>query len=585
MQTDGGLLVHVTEDAGYLESLGPAYAPYAKSLELLKGRLSEGRFHLAILGQFKRGKSTLLNALIGEQILPSSVIPLTAVPTLIQYGEEKAVRVRFTGGRDDSRYQSDDPGMIRKYVETYVSEEINPHNKMNVLQVEIFWPSRLLGRGVVLIDTPGVGSTHQHNTEMTLTFLSECDAALFLISSDPPMTEVELAFLSQIRETVPKLFFLLNKIDYLGEDEREVAAEFFRKTLVEKGGIEDPKVFLVSAKWGLSAVQTGDEKLLSLSGLSEISDTLVSFLAHEKTKVLHAAIGSRVSAILRDSSLQLALEIRSLELPLSDLENAQGLFKAKIDEAELQQTRSQDVLAGDQKRVIEWLEGWARDVRVKATAHFMDRVILLLEENGYEPGPAYDLVADEIPDYFEHELRTLTAETEQKVGKLLGEHQQQADALVRSIRVAASDLFSIPLHETGEKKAWRLDHEPYWVDRKGWQTLVGSLTEGFMGRFIPVALRKKSIIGEINSNIDRLILHNVENMRWATLQNINNTFGRFRSEFNGDMVRIIEATEGAVDTAIEFRTRHAEKIGDRLSAAQSEMALIEERITWYQQEH
>jgi predicted GTPase len=65
----------------------------------------------------------------------------------------------------------------------------------------------------VLIDTPGIGSTHRHNTGMTLRFLPQCDAALFLVSADPPITEVEVAFLIEVRNRVQDLFFVMNKMD------------------------------------------------------------------------------------------------------------------------------------------------------------------------------------------------------------------------------------------------------------------------------------------------------------------------------------------------------------------------------------
>lgn len=581
MQTDGGLLVHIREDAAYLQSLGPAYCSYAENLRTLQDRLSEERFHLAVLGQFKRGKSTLLNSLLGEQVLPSSVIPLTAVPTLIQYGEKREVRVRFLGGREDMVLQADEPDMVRKYVETYVSEEVNPHNTLQVLQVEIRWPSPLLSRGVILIDTPGIGSTHQHNTEMTLTFLSECDAALFLISSDPPMTETELGFLNQIKVTVPKIFFLLNKIDYLTQEEQTVALSFFRQILMEKGEIPNPQIFPVSAKWGLDAAQHNDPVRWEQSGLSRLSDHLFSFLSQEKTEVLHASIRQRALGIMQETAMHLALEIRTLELPMTDLETKQGIFKAKIDEATLQQVRSQDVLTGDQKRMIEWLENWAQNLRIRAEEHFMEQATRLLEEYGYTPDPVNAIIGDEMPDFFELELRALSTETEKRVSSLLNEHQHQADELIRSIRITAADLFAIPLHESGEKKVWILESEPYWVSRTGWQTLIGAMTGGMYAKLVPLAMRKKGILAEMRSNINRLILHNTENIRWATMQNINKTFSRFTGDFNADMTRIIEATEGAVDTTIEFRTRHAEEINDRLAQVKQEQALIEERTGYY----
>jgi hypothetical protein len=97
-----------------------------------------------------------------------------------------------------------------------------------------------------------------------------------------------------------------------------------------------------------------------------------------------------------------------------------------------------------------------------------------------------------------------------------------------------------------------------------------------------LSIRKGKIQAEIKSNINRLILHNTENIRWATLQNINMTFLRFNSEFESDMNRIIEATEGAVDTTLRFRSEHAEKTADRLAECKRTLEYIKEREALYQ---
>ncbi|MCX5841974.1 MAG: dynamin family protein, partial [Deltaproteobacteria bacterium] len=122
-----------------------------------------------------------------------------------------------------------------------------------VLQVEITHPAEIL-RDVVLIDTPGIGSTYRHNTEATMNFLPQCDAALFLVSADPPITEVEVAFLQEIKSRVTRLFFVLNKVDYLTDSERETALEFYRTILTRDAGINpDTPIFTTSARKGLRA--------------------------------------------------------------------------------------------------------------------------------------------------------------------------------------------------------------------------------------------------------------------------------------------------------------------------------------------
>ena len=105
----------------------------------------------------------------------------------------------------------------------------NPRNCLQVEKVEIEFPSDFLKRGVLAIDTPGVGSTFLHNTETAGAVLGECDAALFVLSADPPITEVEVKYLRDVQKLIPKLFFILNKVDLLDESERDPCAKVPRR--------------------------------------------------------------------------------------------------------------------------------------------------------------------------------------------------------------------------------------------------------------------------------------------------------------------------------------------------------------------
>ena len=186
-------------------------------LNELSHRFSEGRFHLAVLGQFKRGKSTLLNALIGESILPVGVVPLTAASTFIQFGETAKIKVRYQDNRPEGEFDGASTDERSAFLAGFVTEKGNPQNRQGIAEVQVDLPVPILSDGLVLIDTPGIGSTCRNNTTVTLDFLQQCDAALFLVSADPPITEVELEFLRLVKEKVPRLFFVLNKIDYLDE--------------------------------------------------------------------------------------------------------------------------------------------------------------------------------------------------------------------------------------------------------------------------------------------------------------------------------------------------------------------------------
>ena len=534
-----------------------------KSLIHLRDRLTEGRFQLAVLGQFKRGKSTLLNALLGEEILPRSVIPLTSIPTFIRYGPRRSVHVHFQDNRPEEIYPLENANGMNHTLLGYVSEEVNPKNDKRVSYVEITHPSLLL-RDVVLIDTPGIGSTHRHNTEMTLNFLPQCDAALFLVSADPPITEVEVDFLKQVREKVARVFFVLNKIDYLSEAERETTLAFLRKVLSERiGPLPDGQIFPVSAKQALRAKETGDETLLAASGHPRVTGHLIDFLAREKSRVLREAVARKVLDVLNEAALLVQLEIRSLELPLDTLEHRLTLFDVKIREAGQQRQYARDILAGDRNRVGDLPEQESEALRKKARDH-LTCVAGQAMASGVEKGSAAisDTIAAEIPSYFEHALGEFATRFDREVTGLLMGHQKRADDLITSIRHAASEIFEIPYHASKGRRVFEMARQPYWVSRKDWSSLINPLSPDVMERVLPQAMRERRIRARLEKEIETLVIRNVENLRWATLQNIDAAFRVFSRELDEDLAHTIEATHGAIAAAYARRKEHADEIAD-----------------------
>jgi GTPase Era involved in 16S rRNA processing len=216
-------------------------------LSRLQARLDEGLLRVAMLGQFKRGKSTLLNALLGAPVVPIGVTPVTAIPTFIKAGPKAAARITFQDGKEPlvTSVEGEIPGVL----ERYISEVKNPHNRFSVEIVEIEVRSEFLDHGIVLIDTPGVGSTFVHNTRAAEAVLTECDAAVFVVSPDPPITEAEVSYLSKVQELIPKLFFALNKVDLLVSQERSTAERFLADVLKEQPIVPQPfRIFSISAK-------------------------------------------------------------------------------------------------------------------------------------------------------------------------------------------------------------------------------------------------------------------------------------------------------------------------------------------------
>lgn len=210
----------------------------ASEATALGERLAEGRFHVACIGQFKRGKSTLLNALVGQPLLPAGVVPITTAVTVLRWGPAPRARVRL----GDDWHE-----IALAELADYVSEERNPANRKGVTVVEVFVPSPLLGAGMCLVDTPGVGSVIRANTAATREFVPQIDAALVVIGTDPPLSGEELALIEETAAQVDTVLFVLGKADRSSAAEREEAMAFTRRVLAERLRTDPGPMLQVSA--------------------------------------------------------------------------------------------------------------------------------------------------------------------------------------------------------------------------------------------------------------------------------------------------------------------------------------------------
>jgi GTP-binding protein EngB required for normal cell division len=290
----------------------------------LMAKLAEDRFTLAVLGQFKRGKSSLMNAIAGRELLPVGVLPLTSALTLLRFGPKERLLIRHEN--DALPFPEEFPaGRLAEFV----TEKGNPGNCQRVKTAILELPLPFLRRGVEFVDTPGIGSAIEANTATTLNFLPECDAALFVTSVDSPLTNAELEFLESIRQHVRKIFFVVNKIDLSPAGERQEVLDFVHQTICRQMDTEDVKIFPVSARLGLAAKESGDWADSLASGLTDLETALTRFLAEEKASVFLAAIAERALWLLEQAAIETGLRARAVELPENVLIEKLGTVTAQ----------------------------------------------------------------------------------------------------------------------------------------------------------------------------------------------------------------------------------------------------------------
>jgi hypothetical protein len=279
-----------------------------------RAALAGRRFNVAVMGQFKRGKSTLINALLDRDLLPADVAPITSAITIVEHGQRERAWVHFSDGGET------EAGLDE--VHLFVSEEENPGNRKGVRVARIALPSPLLATGIRLIDTPGVGSVFAANSEVTRAFVSRIDVGVVVLGSDPPISGDELALVKATAPTVGHLCFVLNKSDRVREATRLKAEAFTRRVLGEALGHDPGTLLHASAR---TALREGSDP-----GVAALRDEL-SGLAHDSGTELARASAARAARHVAGHLLrQLDLEHAALTAPLAELDRRIAEFRAAM---------------------------------------------------------------------------------------------------------------------------------------------------------------------------------------------------------------------------------------------------------------
>jgi hypothetical protein len=299
-------------------------------------RLRAGRFFVTCVGQFKRGKSTVLNALVDDPVLPVGVAPVTSAVTILRYGAERKATVFYAAGGTEAIPIED--------IALYVAEEHNHENERGIAVVEVSLPAPLLARGLCLVDTPGIGSAFPGNTQATRAFVPHIDAALIVLGADPPISGDELALVLDVMAQIPASIFVLNKADRLSPGDVREARKFTECLVTDRLGRSIAPVLEISAAERLErGVPTRDWQALE-DALARLGGDRAGILqrSHERGMV-------RLAKQLRDD-----LDERrgALLRPIHESEARIEVLRRSVAEAETMLRELGILLAAEQRRLL-----------------------------------------------------------------------------------------------------------------------------------------------------------------------------------------------------------------------------------------
>jgi Dynamin family len=268
-----------------------------EQLAAVRERLAAARLRVLVAGEAKRGKSTLINALLGRDLLPSGVTPLTAVATTVRYGTEPRAEVLFLDGHEEKHPLT--------ALAALVTERGNPHNRRRIAGVTVFADvPLLLASGVELVDTPGTGSVFEWDTETAHEALRSMDAAVFVLTADPPVSASERDLLAQVAGLSVTTFAVLNKSDHLDKAGLAEATEFTRQILAEAG--HAGTVYPMSARAaldghdaGFAAFHAGFTAYLTARGQADLRTSAITQARRMAGSMLDEVALTRRAAQLR----------------------------------------------------------------------------------------------------------------------------------------------------------------------------------------------------------------------------------------------------------------------------------------------
>jgi GTP-binding protein EngB required for normal cell division len=534
------------------------------ALAELRSRLRERRLRVLVAGEAKRGKSTLVNALLGRAVLPTGVTPLTALATTVRYGRNERVTAVFRDGRTE--------GFPVPALEDLVTERGNPGNSRNLASVTVAVDAPVLARGVELVDTPGTGSVYAHNTAEAELALETMDAAVFVLTADPPVSATERELVSRVAGLSVSMFVVLNKADYLaagpagpsasaayvqdghsGGDARgdghtrselAEAVEFTARVAADAAG-RPVRVYPLSARAALAGA--GDP------GFAAFAADFTAYLESGRASDLRLSVAGharRLAGALRDEA---DLARRATEMRSGEAAARVQAFSARLAAVAGRRQDAADLAAAESARLLAGLNEAAAQAGRQVTASVAADMDALISGE-LRSAPAAEIeragrarLAELAVQAAEAWRQQQTRQIEQALARLDERLADELRAELDAVRDAAADLLGLNLSVPGPGERLAPDLQFFYVvaDQSGQTELLA----GAIRRHLP---------GEAGRRRARAYLHR------ETAGLVPQQIGRARADLQ---YRLAEATRQLIRSVQSRYTDSTGRLEDALRTA------------------
>jgi GTP-binding protein EngB required for normal cell division len=513
-------------------------------------RLDEPAFRLIVLGAYKRGKSTLINALLGHGALPVGVVPLTSVATEVRHRPTAGAEIEFLDGRREA--------VAAESLPDYVSEAGNPRNERGVRRAVLYDPAAILAAGVTIVDTPGVGSVFRHNTERTYEILEESDAVVFVLAADQPLSAEESELLTALSEITARILFVVNRADVLSPEQLAQSVEFVRRSPQVSARDPEAPVLALSAREALEARVRG----APIPPAFEAFETrLRRDLVGRKSDILldRARILTRRAAGL--TALRLDVELHASRLHESELDRVAERFRSESDRIDARAAESVALFRYEVSRIHgAGLERLADATRTRLRAELWSRVEASLAERKARPASGwFESLADEIGAAVVSRLRSHYADTERFVrehfDQALDRHGTRMEEAARDLVVTANGLLG--MHADVPPARAGLPERPRF-HFTAWSYADRPLGRARWWVRLPYGRIERRVVRLLRALLDRRIEQNLSAIRSDWKTRLEEAFREFQRLSDAQLAATRGLVEDALSTARRMRDRRAD---------------------------
>lgn len=543
-----------------------AQAALRGRVRALVDKLATEQFNLVVLGQFKRGKSTLINALLGADLLPTAVVPLTSVVTIIHYGLQPHAMVRFLDGQTLEVKLAD--------LALYSTERDNPDNTRGVAQVEVAFPSPFLRSGVRLVDTPGVGSVYASNTGTTYQYLPQADAAIVVLAADQPISQAELDFIHATAQYAAKGFFVLNKIDLLSTPELEESLAFSARVIAASLGAE-VVVHPLSARLAGQARLRHDAARLEASRLPAFEHALAGFLMRAKGATLLSTTRARGHRLVTEAREAIALELAALRLPAEVLAQRLEVFRVKADEIRQEHSDTAYVLQGEIRALTAGVE---RDLRpfvadqVSPLTRRLDMAFRAHQRRGRSEiiTALHAEIARAVEEIFTPWRQEEEASMRASFDRITARFVARANRIIEELQRLTAELFEVRLTPIIEVEPLTMESSHYYYTDR-----LFSLQLSTLPLLLPAPLARRHIrrqfLGACREELDR----NAGRLRADFQERLTKSAQAFSVAFDAQVQATLNSLTALLQQAAEAKQRSDAALAARQGELEADRTALE----------